>query len=165
MRRNSLNRKTRKPQAVRQDFNDAIDRLASGKPRHKFLKEQAAAGKLKITKSNVATEAGRSPALLWRNDYSDIRARIEDLKNPKRAADVPPTVAAVRNIRQAREEQIADAKRLWAETADLQAKILDMEREVARYREENLRLSKMAHQLRVENSALRKQAQGKNDVY
>lgn len=71
---------------VRDDFNDAIDRLERGKPRNTELRAAAKRGSLKINYSTVAKEAGRSRTLIAipgeKCAYPEIRDRIENLKKP-----------------------------------------------------------------------------------
>ena len=84
-------KKSVKPEAVRADFHAALDRLIEGKPKSKDLRAQAALGRLKINSTNLAKEAGRSAALIWRANYADVKERLESLSVPKRSTDVPPT--------------------------------------------------------------------------
>lgn len=155
-------RKSVKPEAVKADFHSALDRLIARKPRAKQLKAQAAMGKLKITNTNLAIEAGRSAALLWRDSYADVKERLESLKSPKRTPDVAPNVAAVRELRSACNQQIEHAERLWVDTVELHAKIKSQEVQIERYRQDHERLAADAHKLRVENSQLKAQIDGKN---
>ena len=157
-----VRRKSVKPEAVKADFHAALDRLIEAKPTCKELKAQAASGKLKITHTNLAKEAGRSAALLWRSNYADVAERLERLRSPKKAPNVAPTVAAIRELRAACNKQIEDAKRLWVDRAELEAQISILEGQVERFREDNQRLASDAHKLRAENAKLRAQIHGTN---
>lgn len=155
-------KKSVKPEAVKKDFHAALDRLIEGKPTCKALKAQAVCGKLKLTKTNLAKEAGRSAALLWRDDYADVKDRLERLKLPKSSPDVAPTVSAIRELRTACEQQIEDAKRLWVDTAELHAELLAQQGQIESFRNEIDRLGADAHKLRAENAKLKAQIHGTN---
>lgn len=154
--------KSRKPEAVRADFHAALDRLIAAKPRSKELKGQVASGKLKISHTNLAKEAERSAALLWRDHYADVRERLESIKSPKKSNESPPTVSAIRELRIACSKQIDDAKLLWIETVELQHKLLTLEGHIERLRDENKRLAEDAHTFRVQNAELKAQIHGTN---
>ncbi|UWR31462.1 hypothetical protein K3758_08165 [Sulfitobacter sp. W002] len=154
--------KSGKPEAVKADFHAALDRLIAGKPKSKELKSQAALGRLRINATNLAKEAGRSAALIWRPFYADVKERLESLSAPKRQADVPPTVSAIRELREALKQQMEDAKRHWVDTVDLHTKLAKKESEIETYRSDMEQLSKDAHKLRVENAKLREQLHGTN---
>lgn len=155
-------KKSVKPEAVKADFHAALDRLIEGKPKAKDLKAQAALGRLKINSTNLAKEAGRSAALIWRDSYADVKERLESLSTPKRGAEVPPTVSAIRELREALKQQLEDAKRHWVDTVELHAKLAEQESAIERYRSDIDRISEDAHKLRVENSKLRGQLHGTN---
>ncbi|OZB78225.1 MAG: hypothetical protein B7X29_05775 [Halothiobacillus sp. 13-55-115] len=74
----SLPKTSRKPDPIEQDFENALQRLVNGQPKHKTLKARAKAGKLKINISNVALEAGRSRTLiaLENSRYPKVREAI-----------------------------------------------------------------------------------------
>ena len=155
-------KKSVKPEAVKADFHAALDRLIEGNPKSKDLRAQAALGRLKINATNVAKEAGRSAALIWRDNYADIKERMESLSAPRRSADVPPTVSAIRELREALRQQVDDAKRHWLDTVELHARLAEQETVIETYRSDIERISKDAHELRVENAKLRGQIHGKN---
>ena len=157
-----VRRKSVKPEAVKADFHEALDRLIAGKPKLKEFKAQAACGKLKITNTNLAKEAGRSAALLWRDNYADVRERLENLKSPKRSPDVAPTIAAIRELRTACSKQIEHAKRLWIDTTELHARIAAQEVQIERYRQDVDRLAKDVHLVRAENAQLKAKIDGTN---
>lgn len=155
-------RKNVKPQAVKADFHAALDRLIAGRPSAKELRAKAAIGKLKINSTNLAIEAGRSAALLWRESYADVKERMDSLKSPRRIPDVPPTIGAIRELRIACGEQIKDAKQLWLETTELHAKIEMQQVQLERYRQDIDRLSKDIHGVRADNAKLIGKIDGKN---
>lgn len=63
---------------ARQDFEDALERLRLGKPKHPDLARLATQGKLRITVASVALEACRSRTLIGFAGcrFPDIRDRI-----------------------------------------------------------------------------------------
>ncbi|WP_417464217.1 hypothetical protein [Kordiimonas sp.] len=73
--------KSRDRNQVRQDFEDAIERILVGKPQNSKLFAKAKRGQLKMNIANVALEAGRSRTLIGTADteYADIRKRIIEL--------------------------------------------------------------------------------------
>ncbi|ERL03067.1 hypothetical protein O999_04915 [Pseudomonas putida LF54] len=65
-------------EVVRQDYLKALQRLIEGTPLAKQNVAKASIGKLKVTISAVAVEAGRSRSLISREGgkYSDVREHI-----------------------------------------------------------------------------------------
>ena len=155
-------KKSVKPEAVKADFHAALDRLIEGKPKSKDLRAQAALGRLKINTTNLAKEAGRSAALIWRDNYADVKERLESLSAPNRSIDVPPTVSEIHELREALKQQVDEAKRHWVDTVELHARLAEQETVIETYRLDIERISKDAHELRVENAKLRGQIHGKN---
>ena len=79
----------RRPQApaideIEQHFIEAINRLRESAPTHKILKKLNDEGRLKITISNVALEAGHSRTLIGMDKckYPRVREMIKLGKNP-----------------------------------------------------------------------------------
>lgn len=66
------------PIAIERDFIEAIERLENGNPRNPKLKSAVAHGKLRISISAVAREAGRSRTLIALEAcrYPGVRARV-----------------------------------------------------------------------------------------
>lgn len=96
---------------IEKDFDDAIDRLRQGKPRNPRLKRLAAEGRLRISFSAVAQEAGRSRTLIAhaRCTYQKQRAEVMQLMRPGEVV-APRTAGEV-------------ISRLRSEVADLKAKL------------------------------------------
>ena len=65
-------------QIIKNDFIQALDRLVNNMPRSARNIQRMSDGKLEITVSSVADEAGRSRSLIARSDnkYRDIRELI-----------------------------------------------------------------------------------------
>ncbi len=155
-------RKPRKPEQVKADFHDAIDRIVAGKPLRKDLKAKAATGKLKLTKTNVALESGRSPALLYRDDYADIQKRIADLARPRKDRHVSPTLQAFRELQAEFDAHLEAAKKNWGELTEVFAEKLRLEEQHARDRAELDRLKRELQAARAEISELRHRIEGGN---
>lgn len=85
---------------IEQDFLDALQRLAEGKPRHKKLKAMAREGKLKINTSNVALESGRSRTLIALEDcrYPKVREAVKVAEGGKKAQPTTYT-QLIQNLR------------------------------------------------------------------
>lgn len=66
------------------DLKAALARLQKGAPRNQQLKMLASKGRLRITVSSVALEAGRSRTLIGTKEcaYPEIRRRILDMQVP-----------------------------------------------------------------------------------
>jgi predicted RNase H-like nuclease (RuvC/YqgF family) len=66
---------------VKKDFNDAIDRIVSGRPTSEALKELHKEGRLRLTFATVALEAGRSRSLIAHENcaYQDVRGKIIEI--------------------------------------------------------------------------------------
>ena len=60
---------------IEKDFMDALDRLVEGRPTHKTLKRKVVNGRVKISITNVALEAGRSRTLIAMKDCRFPRVR------------------------------------------------------------------------------------------
>lgn len=126
--------------AIRQDFNDAIDRILAGKPVEKNLIEKARSGKLKLNVSTVAREAGRARSLIARStgDYCDIRERIEREKE----TDCSATDAVTRLKGELKREELKNGA-LLSQNAALLARVHDLE---SRLRDAQARLRKVGTQ-------------------
>lgn len=88
------------PTGVERDLIEALERLKDGKPKHPDLAKQAAMGRLKITFSSVAREAGRARTLIALDNcrYPHIRALIQDAVTPVPGARTAEDV--IRGLRQ-----------------------------------------------------------------
>jgi hypothetical protein len=159
-------RRSRKTEAVKVDFLEAIDRLVDRKPKEAQNRALAKAGKLKINRSTVAREAGRTLRLLAgdRVHYSEILERIGDLKNPRKSPRKSPTAAAISFLEAEIREHVEAARRLWVETVELHASLIEREAELARYRPENTRLLCDLKQALAALSNLRAQKEGTNVI-
>lgn len=117
---------------VEKDFLSALERLQAGKPRDRELHDAAKAGKLRISVTTVAKEAGHSRTLIGHKGckYPAVRDRIVALKtdpaNPTRLQDI---VAARRQdvARLSRELKLSQSQ-----VAALVVRNLHLEQEVAR---------------------------------
>lgn len=102
---------------IRLDFEAAIDRLKRGEPTSPALAKRAATGRLKISPSSVALEAGHSRTLIGCkvSAYGDIRGRIADAASSPRArlseADV---VASLQDTIRKLRDELAVAQTLLA---------------------------------------------------
>lgn len=104
--------KTRDPEAIRQDFFDAIERILSGKPRHPELKERAAKGKLKLDILAVAREANRSRTLIARSEcqYPEVRAMILAHQAAAHRPEIRTAQDVISSLRQQLAEKSREAK-------------------------------------------------------
>lgn len=129
---------------IEKDFMEALNRLKAGKPKNKALQVAAKAGKLRISVSTVATEAGHSRTLIGHKacKYPAVRDQIialrTDPENPSRLQDI---VAARRAdvARLTRELKLAQTQ-----NASLLIRMLKLEQEITRLERENSRLKKGA---------------------
>jgi len=76
---------------IEKDFLDALHRLQEGEPKNKALKRLKAKGRVKITITNVAIEAGRSRTLIAMEKcrYPRVREMIKLAKEGKNS--IPTT--------------------------------------------------------------------------
>lgn len=124
---------------VEKDFLLALERLQAGKPKDKKLQAAVKAGKLRISVTTVATEAGHSRTLIGHKGckYPSVRDRIVALKadpaNPTRLQDI---VAARRQdvARLSRELKLSQSQ-----VAALVVRNIQLEQEVARLKRVNER--------------------------
>lgn len=112
--------KARKPDPIEQDLLDALQRLVEGKPTHRILKGKAKEGKLKVNKSNVAMEAGRSRTLIALENcrYPKVREAIELAEGGKKALPPRTFTQIIENLR-------ADLATVKAEKRLLEATMAD----------------------------------------
>lgn len=84
------------PSAIEKDFLDALERVAGGRPNNVTLKRLAARGRLRVSVSTVAKEAGHSRTLIAYEQcrYPAIRLQILDHKSG-RVSTTPRTASAV----------------------------------------------------------------------
>lgn len=107
------------PDPIEQDFLEALQRLAEGKPLNKTLKASAKAGKLKINAVSVALEAGRSRTLIALENcrYPKVREAVKLAQGGKKS--LPTTYTQlIENLR-------ADLATVKAERHLLQIKMAD----------------------------------------
>lgn len=72
-------KRIKKTIGIEQDFLDALDRLADGRPQHPDLREKLRRGKaVKINLATVSQEAGRARGLISKDNcrYPAVRQRI-----------------------------------------------------------------------------------------
>ena len=128
---------------IEQDFKEALRRLEEGLPTNRLLKSVKEKGRLKITISNVALEAGRSRTLiaLEKCRYPLVRELIKQAKSGK--SEVPTTHTELIGKLRADVAELKIQKDLYqAEaTAHLLARIR-AEREAKREKETSERLRK-----------------------
>lgn len=119
----------RRTQAVRRDFEMALERLLEGKPTNKKLREQARAQKLRITVAAVALEAGHSRTLIGSEDcrFPQIRDRILDISRGK---DQPVTTVTrlATSLRATNAQLRAEVKVLRSQQALMLARMIEAER-------------------------------------
>ena len=98
---------------VEADFYSAIDRIMAGKPAKQKLRQDKIMGRLKLTFSTVAFEAGRSRSLIAHENcgYQAVRMRILKLSSQKKEIERP--------------ERIDKALELRRENDELKAKLAD----------------------------------------
>lgn len=67
---------------IEKDFLDAIERIKAGKPKDDSLKAKAKQGKLKLSASSVAIEAGHSRTLIGHGGcrYPEVRGLLLEKK-------------------------------------------------------------------------------------
>ena len=107
------------PDPIEQDFLEALQRLAGGKPLNKTLKASAKAGKLKINAVSVALEAGRSRTLIALENcrYPKVREAVKLAQGGKKS--LPTTYTQlIENLR-------ADLATVKAEKRLLETKMAD----------------------------------------
>jgi len=129
---------------VEKDFLLALERLQAGKPKDKKLLAAAKAGKLRISITTVAAEAGHSRTLIGHKGckYPSVRDRVLGLKtdpaNPTRLQDI---VAARRQdvARLSRELKLSQSQ-----NAALVVRVLRLEQEVQRLSRECERLRRQS---------------------
>lgn len=119
-------------EAVRRDFEEALDRLLDGKPNDKKLRELAAAKKLRITVASVALEAGRSRTLIGSDGcrFPDIRQRVIEAS---RGENQPVTTVTrlVSSLRATNAELRGEIKALRSQQALMLVRIIEAERTAA----------------------------------
>lgn len=118
---------------IEQDFLAAIGRIKRGCPNNTSLKELAARGRLKMTLSNVAKEAGRSRTLIALEDcrYPEIRALVQTgrkLGSPRGAQ----RDEIIRRLRQEKKELVAKLAAADTENANLLLRMSILEKSSAR---------------------------------
>lgn len=130
---------------VEKDFDEAIDRLEKTKPKTSELKRLAMEGRLRISFSTVAKEAGHSRTLIAhaKCQYQTQRARVLQLMHPGEVA-VPRTAREV--ISRLRQD-VAELKAKLRAALDGQASYFlgrqRAEREADRWRKEAQRREKL----------------------
>jgi hypothetical protein len=122
---------------VERDFHEALDRLIAGKPRTPKLRRHAAEGRLNISPTTVALEAGRSRTLIAMEDcrLPSVRNRIlistrkDEIAAPRTASEV---IARLR-------EQVVGLKQQVAAAIEAQTEHFlereKAEREAAKWRD------------------------------
>jgi hypothetical protein len=118
---------------IERDFFAAIGRIKRSRPRSAPLQKLASIGRLKMTISNVAIEAGRSRTLIALEDcrYPDVRAVILKNRAPKNSKS-PSQVDLVRRLRAEKKtltERLAAADTM---NANLLLRMAAVERSAAR---------------------------------
>lgn len=123
--------------AARDALEEALVRLRLGKPRNPELAELAAQGKLKVTVSTVAKEAGGSRTSIGVEDcrFPDIRARILRGESGSETRPAKGLTAIVHRLSQENAELRRQVKELQSQQAVALARMLDAERvaELARH--------------------------------
>ncbi|MFC3024486.1 bacterioferritin comigratory protein [Vibrio zhugei] len=71
--------------STQKEFEEALERLTSGKPHNRELKKKVIQGKLKINFSTVEKEADKSPGAL--RHYENIKRKIVSLSLKNKARD------------------------------------------------------------------------------
>lgn len=104
--------------STERDFQDALNRLISGKPRNQKLKLLAARRRLKVTIANVALEANKSRTLIGQINcsYPEIRARILELRPPRTQVKTQEDI--IRDLRTENKELRQDKAMLATQLAD-----------------------------------------------
>lgn len=117
-------------QAAREALEEALVRLRIGKPTNPKLAELAARGKLKVTVSTVAAEAGVSRTLVGIEDcrFPDIRKRILHGDDGKELRPAKGLSAVVQQLRADNAELRRQVQVLRSQQAITLARMLEAER-------------------------------------
>lgn len=130
---------------VERDFDEAIDRLEKGRPKHPELKRLAAEGRLSINFSTVAKEAKHSRTLIAHAtcSYQEQRARVLKLMRPGEVTTPRTASEVIFRLR----ENVAELKQKLHSALDGQAAHFlarqRAEREADRWRKEAQRREKL----------------------
>lgn len=128
--------KRKRPNAAKLDFKRALSRLLAGAPQNPKLRALATRGRLKVTISTVALEAGRSRTLIGTANcaYPDIRAEVLRVMAPvKRSKSQDQIIDELRaKVKMLTEDRAVIATQLAEAIAEAWRlkKQLDFQREV-----------------------------------
>ncbi|ONH84209.1 hypothetical protein APZ41_005175 [Roseomonas mucosa] len=116
--------------AAREALEEALVRLRIGKPTNPKLAELAVRGKLKVTVTTVAAEAGVSRTLVGVENcrFPDIRRRILEGDDGKEQRPVKGVSAVVRQLRADNAELRRQVQVLRSQQAITLARMLEAER-------------------------------------
>lgn len=120
-------------EGMQQHLLDALQRVEEGRPQHPELIEQAKKGRLRVTISSVALEAGVSRTLIGFDEcrYKDVRKKIrgeeEDQDVPVRAPTDMRTINA--NLREVNKVLEQRFKMVLSENAAMILRMGELERE------------------------------------
>ncbi|MHA3013452.1 hypothetical protein E6A55_04165 [Cupriavidus necator H16] len=137
--------------SIEQEFLDALARLQIGKPKTKKMKDRLAAGKMKITISNVAVEAGRSRTLIGLDKNCRYPVVREKIREAKEKPSLPTTHTEI-------------IQRLRAEKLELQVEVRKLRAEATAHYFARVKAEKELEQERARAARVNKLLAGKQKI-
>ncbi|MCZ8312348.1 MAG: hypothetical protein O9320_15990 [Magnetospirillum sp.] len=144
---------------IEADFFRALERLHKGRPNHPDNKEAAEAGKLKITFSSLATEAGHSRTLISQEGrkckYPRVRKEVMEIITKRRGVEtVSGSDKKILSMMRNRELDVE----INCLKARMQALVIEVEAERRRFKSDHDADQREIKLLREQLTALREQA-------
>jgi hypothetical protein len=141
---------------IEADFFRALERLHKGRPNHPDNKEAAERGRLKITYSSLASEAGHSRTLISQEGrkckYPRVRKEIEEIINKRRGKKTFNGSSKMIQSNMRDRKLMADIKNL---KAGMQALAIEVAEERRRFKTDHDADQREIKQLREQLAALR----------